>query len=491
MPDIQPLLTHAERLVLALLLVWLVALPLPFGANVAAAVPLTTTVPFALGLFAAVLRLGVSRHRATRTGMAVFPVVLVGGALFCGVIALQLLPIPQTVAGAVSPAAARLWASSSETLRLAGIAPPRFVTLSIDPAATLREFFRVLGLLATVAAAALLIRSHAKRLTLITVLGMSAAFQAAYAVREAALGRYAIWGWKNTKIFGRITGTFVNPNHFAHYMAIIIPLLVFVIAYCWRDAAPRAAPRRDRIAGMVERHFLAVVLSATTAVALVAAILLAQSRGALLALMIGSALVVAVTVRRHSGSRRRAVATALVVLATSAIAVAAIVSFLGVDRTVARFIPNAVETTTLVGRRIGIGAALEIWGTFPVAGSGAGTFATAVVTAQRDDLEKIYHHAHNDYAEIAATTGAVGFVIVLVTLVVMCRMLFVSSLRSTVPVLRWRRRAFQLAALASLSVAMVHALFDFNFFIPANALTLCAIVGAALSSFTRDIRTRL
>lgn len=491
MPDIQSLLIHAERLVLALLLVWLVALPLPFGANVVAAVPLTTTAPFALALLAAILRLAVSRRRATRVGSPVFPVALGGGALFCGVIALQLLPLPVTVAGALSPAAARLWASSGETLRLAGFAPPRLMTLSIDPAATLREFFRVLGLLATVAAAALLIRSHAKRLTLITVLGMSAAFQAAYAVHEAALGRYAIWGWKNTKIFGRITGTFVNPNHFAHYLAIIIPLLVFVIAYCWRDAAPRAVPRRQRIAGLVERHFLAVTLSAATAVALVAAILLAQSRGALLALMFGSALVVAAMVRRNSGSRRRAVATAFVVLATSAIAIAAIVSFLGVERTVARFVPNAVETTTLVGRRIGIAAALEIWGRFPVAGSGAGTFATAVATAQREDIQKIYHHAHNDYAEIAATTGSLGFIIALVTLVATCRMIFVSSLRTTVPVLRWRRRAFQLAVLTSLSIAMVHALFDFNFFIPANALTLCAIAGAAVASFTHDIRTRL
>ena len=58
--------------------------------------------------------------------------------------------------------------------------------------------------------------------------------------------------------------------------------------------------------------------------------------------------------------------------------------------------------------------------------------------------------------------------------------------------LRWRRRAFQTAALASLTIAMVHALFDFNFFIPSNPTTLAAIAGAAVAAqeSTDDSRTR-
>jgi hypothetical protein len=56
--------------------------------------------------------------------------------------------------------------------------------------------------------------------------------------------------------------------------------------------------------------------------------------------------------------------------------------------------------------------------------------------------------------------------------------------------LSWRRRAFQTAALASLTIAMVHALFDFNFFIPANPATLAAICGAAVASIDHDKRTR-
>ena len=52
------------------------------------------------------------------------------------------------------------------------------------------------------------------------------------------------------------------------------------------------------------------------------------------------------------------------------------------------------------------------------------------------------------------------------------------------------RRAYQTAALLSITIALVHAFFDFNFFIPANPSTLAAIAGAAVASVDHDRRTR-
>jgi O-antigen ligase len=130
-----------------------------------------------------------------------------------------------------------------------------------------------------------------------------------------------------------------------------------------------------------------------------------------------------------------------------------------------------------------------VWQRFALFGSGLGTFERVVSMEQKQDLEKIYHHAHNDYAELAATGGTVGFVIVIVALIGG----YVSLLRMTfgeATELSWRRRAFQAAALASLTIAMVHALIDFNFFIPSNPATLAVIAGAAVASVDHDKRTR-
>ena len=109
---------------------------------------------------------------------------------------------------------------------------------------------------------------------------------------------------------------------------------------------------------------------------------------------------------------------------------------------------------------------------------------------QSEDLGRILHHAHNDYAEIAATTGALGFLIGMVALaggfVLLVRRTFGERARD----LTWMRRAYQAAALLSVSTAAVHALFDFNLFISANAATLATIAGAAVASVHHDRRTR-
>src|SRR5207244_9768526 len=92
----------------------------------------------------------------------------------------------------------------------------------------------------------------------------------------------------------------------------------------------------------------------------------------------------------------------------------------------------------------------------------------------------IANHAHNDYAEALATTGTVGFLLGFVPLMggtaALARNAF-SARAAAHP--SWRRRAFCVAALTSIVIALLHALVDFNFYIPANAVTLAAIAGAA------------
>jgi O-antigen ligase len=149
-------------------------------------------------------------------------------------------------------------------------------------------------------------------------------------------------------------------------------------------------------------------------------------------------------------------------------------AYLGTQRTIARFESTDAEVSTLGGRRTGIEAALRVWRVFPLFGSGAGTFADVVSMGQDADVEKLYRHAHDDYAEAAATVGIFGVLFGAAFLVGI-----VQAFRRESP--SWRARAFTVAALTSVTIAAVHALFDFNFYIPANAATLAAIAGAAVA----------
>jgi O-antigen ligase len=479
-----PGVTTAERGCLTLFLVWLAWLPLPFGSIVERArVPLIA-VPLLLCALAAAIRLYAVRNRESTVQPTRAWLIWGNGALlFLAAGALQLVPLPGWLHRALSPDSHAIWSAASRVAALAGVSTASMHPLTVDPRATALELFRIAALIATFIIAALLIRSHARRTALASVLCAAATFEALYGLREAALQRYEIWGWTNRLIFNRVTGTFVNPNHFAHYVAIILPLALFLIASAWYVAGPPDLPFTRRLALLIEHHVLLTGFALLAAICCAGAILLAQSRGALLSLGAG-VLAVAAMLPGRRVARVAFSATAGLLI------VVALILFLGPQRTVGRFIPNEFERQTLVGRRIGIEAAARLWQRFSLFGTGLGTFERVVSMEQTQDLEKIYHHAHNDYAETGATAGTLGFTIMFVTLlggyVALVRMTFGAAARD----LSWRRRAFQAAALASLTIAMVHALFDFNFFIPANPATLAAICGAAVASLDHDKRTR-
>ncbi|HEX8619211.1 MAG TPA: O-antigen ligase family protein [Thermoanaerobaculia bacterium] len=474
----------AERACLTLFVVWLAWLPLPFGSNIPAARLPLIGVPLLLCVLAAAIRLYATRDRSNAV-QPTRPWVIwgVGGSLFVLAGALQLVPLPEAVHRELSPDSQAIWVSAERVASLAGIPAGGMHPLSVDPPATMLELFRLSAILAAFATAALLVRSHPRRMALASVLCASASFQALYGIREAALQRYEIWGWANRLIFNRVTGTFVNPNHFAHYLAIVLPLALFLMAAAWRMTGADELPVARRLLILLEHHAFVTGFALFAGVVCITGFLLAQSRGALLSLASGLLAVAAMLPGRRVPRVAFSAAAGLVLFV-------ALVLFLGPQRTVGRFVPNELERQTLVGRRIGIESAFALWQRFSLFGTGLGTFEQVVSMEQKRDLGLIYHHAHNDYAEIAATGGTLGLTIAIVTLlggyVALVRMTFgVGS-----PELSWRRRAFQAAVLASLTIAMVHALFDFNFFIPANPPTLAAMCGAAVASLTHDKRAR-
>src|ERR1051325_5576586 len=198
----------AEEALTALLVAWLFWLPLPFGSVVERAQPVLIIPPLLLCALAALLRVG-------RPSIITRPLRYwtIGGWLFVLVVALQLVPLPNALHEALSPES---WRIRNDAMRVASLAigapMPAAQPLTVHVSLTALHLFRVLAYLATFLTAALLFRRHRRRWTLAIVLGCAAAFQALYGVREMLLHRYAIWGWVNTLIFDRATGTFVNPD---------------------------------------------------------------------------------------------------------------------------------------------------------------------------------------------------------------------------------------------------------------------------------------
>lgn len=484
MPQASRTVRFAERGCLTILFAWLVWLPLPFGSVVERSrLPLIAT-PLALCLCACLLRLYATRDRTnTARPTRAWQIWGTGALAFLGVCALQLVPLTPGLLRVLSSESHAVWAAASRVAALAGATPRAAWPLTVDPRASLVEWLRLAALFATFTTSAVMVRTQVRRQALALCLALAAVFESLYGLREAALQRYEIWGWVNRLVFDRVTGTFVNPNHFAHYLAIVLPLTLFLFASLWRESGRGEEKPARRIVMLLERHALAVGFTALAALACLAALLLSQSRGALATLGAAS-LVVAAMLPGRRVLRIASAASAGVIL------IVALALFLGSERTITRFSPTDLGRQS-VSRGQAVVTAGQIWKRFPVFGSGAGTFARVVSMEQDHDTDRIYHHAHNDYAELAATTGTLGFGVAIVTLAGGYIWLVRQTFGEGAYEITFVRRAYQTAALLSLTMAMLHALFDFNFYIPANPATLAAIAGAAVASVDHDRRTRI
>lgn len=453
---------------MALLFALLLWVPLPFGST-----PDDFQLHFVVAalLICALTCVVVALGRPQTSLSAAHRVWAAGGVLFMIVVALQLIVLPGGLLRLLSPESWRIWNGATNVAALLDGPQSSAHPISVDPETTSLHLFRLVAYFAVFTTAALLVRRHPHRVAFAVILGCSTIVQAGFGIRELTTRQFTIWGWKNTLIFDRVTGTFVNPNHYADYAALLAPLGFFVLCTAWRDAAPATARLRYRLIRMFERRVLPTIFGTAVIVASLVSILISKSRGALLALFAGAAIGFAVV------TGRRVVRT-LCYLAALVVVVASIALYLGREHTsVPRLVPTAAEARTIGGRRTGVETALAIWRRFPLFGSGLGTFIEVSPMVQPDDFGHVYNHAHNDYAELAATTGLLGLIAFLLPLT-LGLVRFVRSIRDEAS---WRRRAFLAAALASISVALTHALVDFPFFIPANALTLAAIAGTAVA----------
>jgi len=477
-----------ENLLRGSLLVSLALMPLPFGMvesrwNARAAVVFGTIALVSL-LFAATKR---SRFEVPMR----MPVAVAGCFGFLLLAAIQLAPLGESVVSVLSPDSAFIWNRGALLSRMMG-GEGTSARLSIDMRLTASIAIRLVTLASILIACGALIRRRRHRYWMVAAIACSAVAQFVLAFRQWIDPDPAntIWGWRNAEIVNRVSGTFVNPNHFAHYLALAIPICVYAAAAV--IARRRGVDRGERLQRFFERGLLPFVGVAAVILACVGGIFLAQSRGTVLALAAAIAITGLLTIHhvRRAGRSRRS--SRMLLLVSAALSIFALVSLAVVVRfgeasTVRRMLSLDDQSVSLRGRVEGIEASIEIWTNFPVFGSGLGTFER--LSWMKPDRDALLRHAHNDYLEILATGGLVGFALLIVALALILRDFSFELQRHAIERKREDadRRMFLLAALATLVFVMVHALYDFNAFVPSNPFTAAAIIGAASAARPKKI----
>ncbi len=320
-----------------------------------------------------------------------------------------------------------------------------------------------------------------------------------FAILQFAAGEQKVYGLVDiggTSFFG----PYVNPNHFAGLMEMLIPVAALYIA-------ERSAERSGR-PSIVALAW--IVLAAAIAVA---SLLLSGSRGGLLALAAEMVIALALAAR----ARQQIVRPGLGVAAAATVLAGALL-FAWVDPGwVSKRLALVAEVggpawTELADFRKSMAVdSLRMWRDHPVLGVGLGNFETAYPHYQSYPSDLWMDYAHDDYVEAFAETGLIGGALMAVALALFLWLAFKdrdSELGARGP--EFEVRSFdegsseprtanselqipnpespvpspgswlRLGAALGCCGMLVHSFLDFNLHIPANAAWFAVLAGMAV-----------
>jgi O-antigen ligase len=266
---------------------------------------------------------------------------------------------------------------------------------------------------------------------------------AAQALLQSVSSNGKLFWLRTPRMGGWIYGSYVNHNHYAGLMELLVPIpLVLALSHLTHEKARIAA------------GFSAAVMAGT--------VFLSGSRGGMIAVFT-ELIVLAILLLRQKRSIR-------IVIGVGAFAVVlvSLLVWLGGKELTTRVTSISKETRSEIsgGMRLSIDRdTLHMFRERPVFGWGAGTFPVVYPQFRTFYTNFFVNEAHNDYLQMLAETGMVGLGITVWFLVVVYRRVRrkIGSWTSNMSA------AVTLACALGFTGILVHSLVDFNLQIPANA----------------------
>lgn len=372
-------------------------------------------------------------------GMPILPGVL--ALLVPAYVAFQLVPLPVFLVKILSPERGRILEKLSPFMPSAA-----FASISIAPAATFAHLFRVIAYLLVF----LLVREVATRsrglwkaaVPLIVI----AALEAATGLIQAAAG-------------APVVGTYRSRNHFAGLLEMVLPVAIGCAIALLRNRHYRDRAGAGRIGGA------SLILG--SAALMLAALGVSQSKMGFIASLGGLCAMASAAAFASIGNRKRwwvpGLVGALFLLTLAYVPSEQMVGALG----------NSLSEKSGEGRLPIWINTLHLLVSYPLTGSGLGTYEVAFPRYQTAVVDYGFEFAHNDYLELAAELGVAGFAI----LAAFALFMLSRALRAGTRQFDRSTRAVAWGCTGAIAAIGLHSLTDFNMYIPANAMVLAWILG--------------
>jgi O-antigen ligase len=419
-----------------------------------------TSPPFFLFTQVIILGLGVLLLSASlRAPLAAIHFPLLAPLSLIALVLLQILPLPAFPGLRVASLRYVLAGQTGSTL---SVAPYQTVSHLLLLVTYLTAFYLVL----------LVCENRDAKKRLVYALIALGGFEAFYGLVQYLTGWQQIFAYVKRYYLEDATGTYINRNHFAGFLEMVLPFTVALglrLAGKLRRATQRSEAKARGVLSAAE--LLPLVCLLFLAVVTFTALVFSRSRMGILSALASLIAVLALAGSSSLSKRTRAVVAALFFLG-----VIGIVAWLGSDPVVMRFEILGQEYTHTNQNRVSIWRdTLRLIHQHPLLGTGLGTYSVAYTSVQTAFLNHLVDHAHCDYLEVVSELGVPGGILVFGSI-------FWILARA---VRRYRKAedrfdtAVCLGCIGSIVAILVHSLADFNLYIPANALVFAVTLALA------------
>jgi O-antigen ligase len=330
------------------------------------------------------------------------------------------------------------------------------------------------------------LENRAKKKLVLALLAMGV-FEAFYGLIQYLTGWQQIFLYVKKFYLEDATGTYINRNHFAGLLEMILPFaVVFALQHVWTLRRRFEEEHTSASELLSSADFPFLVFWIFIAAAIFAAIVCSHSRMGILSTL--ASLIVVLTLAGTSvlSAKARVAVGVLFLLSMVGLAV-----WVGIDPAITRFETLNEQYAHPGQDRLSIWRdTLQLIRRHPLLGSGFGSFATVYPSVQTAFLNNVVDHAHCDYLEVVTELGLPGGILVFGGIFTVLGRSF-RHCRNRVADFD---KTISLACIGSIVAILLHSLADFNLYIPANALIFTMILALAWSNaeqVTNPTATRL
>lgn len=381
---------------------------------------------------------------------------------------LQSMSLPSNLVHFLSPSIALI---NTDTKNLTD-------TLSISPSLSLMETLQHITYFGTFLLAFLLLNNRMYIERLASTMFFSSALMALYSLINLYTNgsitiNSAIPPWQHSwSINTYVSGAISYKNHYATFLAFTIPLGVGLL-YRKFKAERYRYKQQNKTAHIIEFLLSINVIYLLSLFSMIITLIKTTSRGGILSFIVGITLtlITLIIIKRVKINRKRVTNFSLIFVFLAVFTI-----FSGISDNLISRVENVGMNQH--GRDLLRVATLDIFLDYPLFGSGPGTYPVILDKYKPFELENSQvwsRGSHNDYLELLASHGIIGFLLLGSALLILFKQAVVGLQRQTSSLF-----SIQISCYCGIIIIMTSAALDFNFQLPVNAIYFYLLLAMAI-----------